>query len=79
MSLGIGLRGRESAGSSILFVKGTKIFTGSGLNNDISSWKTTSRDFTKGLLDGLWNQYCFAVCVYPTNTNFSAVGLDFLS
>ena len=53
MSFGIGFGERETAGSSISFVKGKKIFCASGLKNDESSWKTTSRDFTKRFVDGL--------------------------
>jgi len=51
MSLGIGLGERETAGSSILFVKGKKICCASALKNNVSYWKTTSRDFTKRFVD----------------------------
>ena len=53
MSLTIRLGERETAGSSISFVQGKKIFCASGPKNNVSSWKTRSPDFTRGFVDGL--------------------------
>ena len=53
ISFGIRLGERETAGSSISFVKSKIILSASSLKNDVSSWKTTSSDFTGRFVDGL--------------------------